>query len=607
MTGGPLPSPRPAPPTWRDPWAWLTAAAVLPLLAGLSGAPLGEAVAEDFDFLVRALLAPANSLLDGGGSGAFWRPVSHQLYYEALGPLILARPGVVAGIHAALLALAAVLLYRLLRRQWPGGTAAAAATFPLLGESTRTLIAWPSHFIDVGLFLFSMLALHEAAHRRRATALAALLLALLCKELAVVTALLLPFLPGLGGRRERIGWAAWAWGLAAAWAAAYLLVRQSAGLELPHGIERDAAVAATPLGERLRWAEWNTLRAAFSLSLVPGPGDRFGLALAVVLVAGAGAAFAFGRDARARLRARQPWIAWGGAWFVLAAAALASVHPLWSPNRSQFASSGLGVGLVAAAAAAHPALPAVLVASRLALLSLAPPPAASIPPEAETRGAFIDVPRLTRLQRLMRETRLALAARHPALPPNAVIGWRNLPLSAEYAFGGANAIRVWYRDPTLRWIDDAAFQADPDRPLATIVDYQPRHAPQIVLLEPAAVRWQAIARRRLEDGQWSAAIEALDRADSLQADRRAAVFLGDNAGRRAYCLASLGRLGEALPEARRAVAAAGEDVGARYVLALAEFAARRHDAAQAQLDTLLRTDPAHAEGLELRAVMASRR
>src|SRR5262245_54728342 len=37
--------------SFRDPWGWLAALSVLPLFLRARGAPLGEPVAEDFDFL----------------------------------------------------------------------------------------------------------------------------------------------------------------------------------------------------------------------------------------------------------------------------------------------------------------------------------------------------------------------------------------------------------------------------------------------------------------------------------------------------------------------------------------------------------------------------
>ena len=168
---------------------------MIPLLLRSIGASLGEPVAEDFDFLHRTPFADTGSLLDGGGSTSFWRPLAHQVYYASFGRLVLAHPALVAALHFALLALAGVLLYRCFRPAPPGWATAFAATFPLIAESTRSLITWPSHLVDPGLILFSALALHEASRGRMASALASLLAALLCKETAVVTAVMLPLMP----------------------------------------------------------------------------------------------------------------------------------------------------------------------------------------------------------------------------------------------------------------------------------------------------------------------------------------------------------------------------------------------------------------------------
>src|SRR5262249_55002760 len=124
------PAPAPVtspPPVARDPWAWASLLAIVPLLVRSMGAPLGEPVAEDFDFLRRSLVHGIGSLLDGGGSTAFWRPIPHQLYYAALGPLMLGHPRLVATLHALLLAAGAVLIYRALRGALGGPVACAAA------------------------------------------------------------------------------------------------------------------------------------------------------------------------------------------------------------------------------------------------------------------------------------------------------------------------------------------------------------------------------------------------------------------------------------------------------------------------------------------------
>lgn len=566
------------------PWALAVVLGVLPLALKLLGSVPGEPVAEDFDFLRRALLTSDRSLLDGGGSQSFWRPLSHQLYYLALGPLILRAPGVVAALHLALLAAGALLLYRALRPAWPGWAAAAAATFPLLAESTRTIVAWPTQFVDLGLFLFSTLAIHERARGRLATSLLALAAALLCKELAVVTGALLALWPDATPRRRRVEWALASAAVIAVWAALYLWVRASAGLTLPHQIESDPAVLTTPLVTKVWWGTWNSLRANLSLALAPGRWDGMA-ALAAAAILGAAAFLLARRDARRRLGDAAPWIGWGLGWFVLASAALAAIYPLWQPNRHHFGSVGLGIAAVALFRAAHPALVAGLVAARTALLLVAPMPEPLITRDAPDRGAFMDFERLTRLQRLMREIRTTLRAAHPELPAGATLVPHHLPLAAQYALGGSFALQVWYRDSTLRWEEFTAFSGGRAEPVA-IVEFEPR-PPQITLVDPAAMRELVEAVRLAEARRYAEALERLDAVERMPIRPESRVLLASVAGTRASALAALGRLEEAEESARRAITLHPRNPDGRFVLGTLAFAAGRLAEAEAHFDTLL--------------------
>jgi tetratricopeptide (TPR) repeat protein len=477
----------------------------------------------------------------------------------------------------------------------------------LLAESSRSLIAWPSQFSDLGVYLFSILALHEAARRRLWTASLALLVALLCKETAVVTAALLPFMPATpsASRTGRARWLAACGVVLVAWAAAYQFVRGHAGLELPHGIERDARLLHTSAVVRLLWAWGNSLKAIFSLSVLPATRDVVVGALVGAIALAATAAFARDAAARERLRHRRAWIGWGLAWFVLGAASLAPVFPLWSPVRSEFASAGLGVCAVGLTSAASPALTAALVATRVGAMWLAPPAPSRITPEPEDRATSVDFVRLARLQMLMKGTHAALAARFPTLPHGACVGIHSVPLSTEYAYGGAHALQVWYRDTTLRWVTFSEFRADSTRPVAALIDYQPDHDPQVVLLDGDAVRFQLEAAALVQSNRWSDALTALDRSDAAQRDTASIVFLGDNAGRRAYCLAALGRFTEAEPYARRALRAASADVGARFALATALVVKGDRPTALAELDTLLAIAPSYEDAVALRRQLRS--
>src|SRR2546426_6590759 len=251
---------QPPPPLWRDPGALASGLAVVPLVLHSLGAALGEPFADDFDYLRHTLLEGGGSFFDGGGSTLWWRPLARQVYFGLLSPLIVARPGVVYALHLLLLALASVLLYRAFRRRWPASWSAAAGSFFLFAESTRMLPAWPSHMCDLGALLFAALALHEAAHRRLATALAALLGSLLCKEVGVLAALAVPLLPAWEAkdRRERLTWLGASAALVGGWGLAYLAVQRHAHLILPHQIITDPQIRAVPLPLKLAWALVNS-------------------------------------------------------------------------------------------------------------------------------------------------------------------------------------------------------------------------------------------------------------------------------------------------------------------------------------------------------------
>ena len=590
----------PAPSLARDPWVWLAALAVLPLVLHALGAPLGEPVAEDFDFLRHNLLLGRHGLLDGGGSLAFWRPVSHQLYYLLLGPLVLDHPRVVAALHAVLLAVSAVLLARTLRAcGWSGPRALAAAAFPFLMESARTVFSWPSHGVELTSLLFTVLALHEAAHRRLATCLAALVLALLSKEVAVVAAALIPLLPGAGAgdprarRSERLRWILAVGATTAAWALAYLWVRHRAGLALPHQLETDPSMLRVSLGWRLVWATWNSLRAVMSLPATSDPSAAaraWALGVVAVFAAGLGAVSLRG-SARGRARAELPWIAWGLAWFAFSSATLTTIYPFWAPNRALFGSVGLGVALAALLGAAWAALPWILLAIRLAAFAASPGPAAAIGVEPDRTGAFMDFPQLTRLQRLMADTRAALRARFPALPRGARVGQHDMPRRAEYAFGGDHALQCWYRDTTLRWVRFEEYSRDSTIPLATIVEYQPGYVPAVVLVDPAAMRSLLEGAGRLRAGDLRQAESLLAAVEREQSDPHARVLLGTAIGMRGGCRMGLGDTTAAIAESRRALAIYRENSDARYALAL--MLSRRGEEAEAssQLDTLLAITP----------------
>ena len=598
----PRPSPAravaPPPPAARDPWAWASALAVLPVLLHSLGAPLGEPFADDFDYLHRVVFSGVGSFFDGGGSTLYWRPLGRQVYFGALSRAILSHPGAVVGLHVLLLGLASWLLYRAFRRAWPGPAAAAMASFPIWMESSRMLIAWPSHFMDLGALLFAALAIHEASRRRLTTALAAMLASLLCKEVGIVTVLLLPWVPGPTGAAvpgERRRWLVACGGLAAAWAVTYTLVSRLGGMSLPHAFE--PTTMATPLLTRAAWAVWNSVRAGLSLAAAPGAWDGAILGAAMVVVVAAAIVVARRRGSSTLL----PRLAWGAAWFLAASAALTEVYPAWAPYRAIYGGVGFGMALVALCDGAHPALLAALVALRLAAFALSPGPPARVTAVATERGDAFDFERLVRLERLVRGTRVALAARFPTLPPGARVGWAYLPRLVEYGYSGDKAVQVWYRDSTVRWIRSPDVMAHPEQPLTTIVEFEPDGSPQLALVEPAAMRRYLAGKALVSDGDYAGALRALRQADSLQRDRAADVFLGSVDGQRARALLGLDRYDEAEQAGRAGAARWRQNVFAQFVIACVRFVHGDLAGAEVHADSVLRFRPDDAEALALKA------
>jgi hypothetical protein len=559
---------------------------VLVLVWHSLGAPLGEPVAEDFDFLYRALLSGRHTLMDGGGSVAFWRPVSHQLYYLALGRVMLSEPRVVATLHALLMGLAVWLVYRGLRGSLGGPIAAVAASFPVLAESTRTVLSWPSQFVDLGLWVFTAWALYETSRGRLWRALAALALALGSKELAVVGAVLLPWMPGERGLRERLRWAIAMGAVAAVWAALYLWVRHSAHLELPHHLEHSTQLAQVGLAARYQWAWWNSVRAIMSLPLIKTTyEDKLWLALEAL---GAITAIVLMMKRSWRQRESWRWVGWGLTWFALSSATLVAIYPLWQPNRSGYGSLGLGLAAAVAVELGSPVLLALLFAVRLAAFAVTPGPMEQVRAKAPETGAFMDFNQLVRLQKLMEAVRVRLRHSYPTLASGSLICQNDLPLRSEYAFGGSLALQCWYRDSTVRWMRFDRFQQDTTLAPVTIVQYQPGHTPMVALADPHAMRLLISCARPLAAAKWNETLAIVDHAESLQVDKDARVMFAMMQVRRSIAMAGLGRWQDAEHQARLSMVDWPANPAGRYWISFSLYGQNRWSDAAAELDTLFR-------------------
>ena len=580
---------------------------VVPLVLHTLGAPLGVPVADDIGQIHHEPFSGRHSWLDNGGSNSYWRPLAYQGYYSLLTNLILTRPGMIAALHAALLSLASLLPYRVAGGSCRAPAAPLRGDFPILAESTRALIRCDP-LRRRGLLLFPAGA-HEAAAGRLWTSLLGQLAALLCKESAVATALLVPWLvPPTGGRiGGRLRWIAGVAGVVAAWALVYVAVQSRTGLLLPRAMAANLGAAGTNWPQRYAWAATGSARAIFSLPATRTPWD--GIFVTAVVVIAIAAVVCFARDpaARGRFASIAPLAGLGSLWTAIATAPLATVFPVWSPQRVAFNSLGLGTALSATLGAAHTALLGSLVALRLGLFAMSPGPPARVSMAPPETGAFVDFAQLVRLQRLLAETRGRLEARFPHLTRGAGVVQHNLPRVTYYAFGGDQALQVWYRDSTLRWVPFDTFRREPALPVVTVVEWQPVGPSQVALVAPDAMRALIRASDRIAGGEWAASLVELDRADSLQDDPDARVFIGTVASKRALGLVAVGRPAEAERAALAGLAAWPANPDSRYALAQLRMAGGRLGEAESELDSLLALYPDDGGAVALRQQVRAQR
>ena len=518
--------------------AWrLLALAPLALLPWVTRrAPAGTPVADDYDFLFWLRFHRPVGLFDAMGGGPYWRPLSRQLYYAVLAPVMFRAPWVVAGAHLVLLALLANALWRIARRAMSAPLAAAVASFPLLSRPVRTLYVWPSGGEPLLALVGVALALDAALSRRRGLACVAVLATALSYEQGLLVVPLLGIV--LLVRREPLRpWLAPMLACSAAWAVGTLLAaRAHAGVL---GGAWFAAGAASRSATILPDA-WAQVRDGFASQL--GLGDVrdatfVPLAFAYAAAGAVTLALFARRPARGRVSRELPLVAGGAAWFVVSMAVAALGSPGWYPWRTMLPGLGLGVAVVALLAAADPGLVAAVVAVRLvALLAARPvPPGVEGPlPRANSRHAFV---RVARLQRVVDSARRTLLARHPSLPRGAAVRYWALPEMTAWGFDGAKAVRVWYGDSTLTW----DWLAYPAAPHDVVLAFDPDSANPAVEIAPASLAAFAAARAEMAAG-------APRPADSLYAEAAAAQPAGADAYRCALAT-----------EAARAAHALGDD------------------------------------------------
>jgi hypothetical protein len=578
-------------------WA-LPAISVLAVLVRSTPAPLGEPVADDFDFLYVQLRGP-RAFFSGGGSASFWRPIPHQVYYATVGRLLFSESWIVPALNAILLCAAGYLVMRALKPRLSVLALGSAVSFALLSEPCRAFMTWASHFVEVSYIFGVALSLFCAAGGLPAGAGLSLVLALLCKEAAALGVPLLAAVPDPGSRIRRVPLALWLTAGLVLWAVGYRLVATHNGLAPPSSITTGAGALIGSFATRLIWSFSNTFGVGLGVGALRGSvralvgWSYLGLILVALVRAALGP-----RASRRPLD--RPLALWSIAWWVVMSAGLMLTYPVWAPYRAVLPTLGLGLLLCSLLQSVDPRLTLALVAIKAAALVASPQAPLEVGVSPPSPEAFVSFQRLVRLQLLARDTRTALHEVRPALPTGAVVVARDFPLAATYALSGDKALRVWFRDTTLQWVGYDEFRRDRSKVATCLVQYEGGGTPSVRVVSGQALALQLSADSLMARRDSLDASSVLKEVLAAGEASVSGAFEASTRFRLALCLESLGRHDEAETEARRAAVSPLYSADARFFLALLLADRGRYREALDELDRELSRNPGDARMLDLR-------
>lgn len=480
-------------------------AAVAALAWSLRGAPLGTPVADDFGFVGRVVFGMKTDVFDSMSAAYYWRPLSRQVWFPLITPLVLAAPWAVAAIHLALLGGIAFVLARIARRVTSTAVAALVAAAVIATEPARALVTWPSGIQHLLAALGLSLTAHEALAGRRWTAAIAAAAAALSHEMGVLAFVFV----ALGGllrdeRRVQESDALLGLGLTAAWVIGYR-VALAHGVDLPPGGVTAAAGAALPLLPLIAQAAANAETLHRGLAA-----PALGLSAALVVVA-------LVRLARpSRRQDRRRTVAAVGIPLAIAAfglAPLASLLPDWNAWRAFVPMLAIAFAATLLCASAHPGLGLAIVAMRVAALALAEPAGAvtGVPPPGVSDLSFT---RLTRMQRVISAS--GDMVRATRLPRGARVAYLGLPEMTINGFLLHRAVQVWTRDTSARFVSFEVQRSGADT-LDLVLAYDTRKGRAPVLaLTPEARRLWRLASQAMRDNRTAEARDLLARTIASQ-------------------------------------------------------------------------------------------
>ena len=338
------------------------------LLACYLGALRTRFLSDDYVFLEQAARQPLFGwLFRLDALGNYWRPLSRQIYFEALTPIAGGNPLVFHGVNFAIFLIAIALLADLLGAFAAGPALAAGVLYFALLPMQHVNLIWISCSQDLLALTFSLAALALWRRDRRGWALGAWLLGVASKESALPLPLALGawdvVVRGASPRdtARRLGPFL---GVGAGWLVLMFAVRARFGGPLPLHFELGALIATfAHLGQSLLGIEHP---AGFLGSLLLHPPPLVPLALLAigVFALGGSAPPATAAAATTPAAARDTPYRFAGFWLLAFALVIWPVVYTWSGYYYTLAAVGAAL-LVALAARRLDRWGAVLLAAGL--------------------------------------------------------------------------------------------------------------------------------------------------------------------------------------------------------------------------------------------------
>jgi len=400
---------------------------------------------DDYVFLDKTRSASFTSLWGLEDLSFHWyRPWSRELHYWVLQRLFGARELPFHLVSFALW-LAILVSFWVLGRRLAGARAAAVAVAGMASLAAWGVpLLWVASVQELWVLLFSLLTMLAWVSGKRALATAALALALLSKESAAVLApLLVASSVLLDGHRP---WLAVKRAIAplavtTLWAAVHPLL----GGRLWHPLPLPAATHGVSPGPYLLW---RALTVAVNVDALPRPEHGWTSALATgaigaVILSATVMAARRGADVPAPERGpagKRSLLRFAAVW------ALLGWMPLIMPSLGWHAYYALlgcfGVWLALGAALERWPWAGVGLVATLALVR----PARADTPSLDWGSEWYQ----GRAAEFIRAMRAQLQEAHPRLSPHSRLFFVRVPSNVGFLAGDGPALRVWYRDSTLR-------------------------------------------------------------------------------------------------------------------------------------------------------------